>query len=367
MKFRSEYIGKQASLSQAGTYQQKLSFSNPITALDILVENTNGSTSNTGVRIADEVSAIEVADGSHHVFSLPMKEAMASSYYRTKAPPYTVLTEAADGVQYEGFRLLFGRWFGDPEYYLKPANYNNLVFSLTNSFTEHASTGWADDAGKLTLRAHTMLSGVSGYKGVIMTKSHYNITSVGSGELTIDLPTDFPYLAIMLIARLTTKRPEQIISNVKLMADNGAYVPFDTRTLDLIIDDYPRRHPYKLEQLVKEADDASFTTIPFRSVKGINIGVVDDFIVTIEAVTADSVQIGTYDLTTPATPALGAAGDFKFMIEGYCPHGSIYIPFGDEHKAEVLAINEYKDWKLKLTQILAAAQLRCIIDQIAPR
>lgn len=368
VKIREEYIGQDISLAQSGTLTERISFTKPITAIDLDFKNTNGATSNTARTISQDITSIAVVDGSHNVFSLPMYEAVAQDYFVSGRAPKHILTEGAAGVQRESVRIHFGRYFGDPDYYLQPNSYGNLQAKIVSAFTESATVGWADDAGAVTMRVHTIESGANAFKGVYRTQSFYDITSVASGDLNIELPVDDPYALLTIIARLTTYGPEEIITNAKMLCDNGGFTPFDTRTLDIMADNIRAMDPFEIQKTILRADDGSSLMPTYYLNKPFPIGTSDDHITTIEAVDADSVQIGFYDLTTPGTPALQTTAANQVLVNsGFAPHGAMYIPFGNFYNGDVLKANDYRDIKLKLTQGTASAQIRAILTQVSSR
>jgi hypothetical protein len=367
MRIRQTYKETESALAQAGTYQKDLNYREGITCLDILFKNTNGSTSNTAKMLSDEVTEIALVANGEAIWSLPLKECIAMSYYLTGRNPFISLTEAANGVQYEGFRMPFGLFYGDLQNYLLPTNYRSVQLKIVNSFTEHASTGWANDAGAVTVIVHSFEDQVAPPKGILRVKSHYDITSVASGIATAPLPTMNPWIGLGIVARKTAVQPEAVITYAELNCDSGSFTPFDKRIIDIKQDNIAELKPLSYDHVVLEADDATFSGILWSHHEHVPIAHTDDFISTVEAQAGETVQVGLYDLTTPGTPALGAASAISLRSKGWVPHGTVWVPFGDVKKGDIFPANLYGHIDLKMTQILAAGQLRVIVAELAKK
>lgn len=366
-RIRKEYLEKQGTLQQSGTKQYQLNFSAPITAIDILIENTNGATSNTAERLEDEVSNIQLIDSGRVLSSLPLKEWMAVSHYHNKRSPYNVWHEGAAGVQYSHFRILFGRFYGDTNFFLDSKDYQNLQLKITNSFTESATIGWANDAGKITTIVHSMEAGVGQHKGVYLTESFFDVTSAASGDQTVHLPVDKDIALMTLIARKTLVEPQAVVNNVKILADNGAFTPFDERVLDAMIENQSVLPGFECHNTCLQSDDDSFLTPHFWQTSVQPFGTVDEEIPTVEAVTAESIQIGVVEYSTPGTPTLQTTnGLHKFRTKGYCPHGAVYFPFGDYWMGHTFDTRPYRALEARLTQAAASGQIRFLLTQVSP-
>lgn len=368
MKIRQEYLQKEYTLANSGSPNFNARFGRPITAIDFLFEITNGATSNTAKRLSDEVTAISVEDGSYTVFALPLREAMALGHFTNPNAVHRSIPETGAGVQHEHCRILFGRYYGDPEYYLDAPSYNNLQVRLTNAFTVSATAGFTTGTGKVSIIVHTIEEGAASHKGVMRTQSIYDKTSAASGDENADVSIDHMIASIMLIARITTKEPYEVVSNVKLLCDNGSFVPFDKMVHHqqmVNYQDYPAERFFQTAY----ATDADTMLAPLYSQVGVEcVKHTDLDLIGIESIDADVVTLQVLSVTVaPAIAKSVADTDIGFMVTGHCPEGAVYFTFGDLRRGDFFDARKYKDIRFRMSQEAASAQLRCIVTQVAKR
>ena len=99
MKTRDIYLARVETLPDSGLKYIKLDVSHPISQLVIEIEATTGSTSCTDHEIHDDITSIEVIDGSDVLFSLNGKQALGiAALTHGKLPPQ-VLTEVGGATQ----------------------------------------------------------------------------------------------------------------------------------------------------------------------------------------------------------------------------------------------------------------------------
>jgi len=366
MKMRTHYLEYQETLSDTDKIIKDLKGSGLISAIEIEYQATNGATSCLDHEIHDDVSKAEVLDGAEVLESLSMKEWIGCNFYELGHMPKAQLSENAAAVQKETFFILFGRFIGDPDYYFDPSKFDNPQLSLESALTISATAGFATGTGKLTIKLHLIDEGAAGQKGFISRQEKYSFTSASSGDELISLPVKDPYQYIGISAILTTKRPDEVISKVKLSFDDDKYVPVNTYTDDIMD---KLKSVFGLAQQSKDlltADDGS-ALLDLYDIKKAHIRTnEDDHIATIEAIDAEKVSNGLYDLTTPGTPALqGTAKVCPVDVDGLCPHGMVLLTFGDIRKDEgILPVSGYQKLELYLTQAAASAAVKLVLAQI---
>ena len=112
MKIRKVYLARDETVSDSQTKQIKLDIKDPISAIEVIYEATNGSTSNVGHPLFKDVSKVEVLDGSDVLYSLSMVQAQALNFFEAGKLPYMDITEAGGGVQKVSAIIRFGRYIG---------------------------------------------------------------------------------------------------------------------------------------------------------------------------------------------------------------------------------------------------------------
>lgn len=366
MRFRDYYFKREATVADSDTVIIDITVKDPISYIEVEYEATNGATSCTDHELHDDVSKIEVVDGSDVIASLSMLEWKALNFFELGRFPHELLSEVGGAKQEEKIIIHFGRYPDDPEYFLDPGAFRNPQIRLTHSLTISATAGFATGTGKVTVKARLIEEGAGPWKGFMMSKQRYSWTSAASGDEEIDLYRDYPYRFIILKALLSTYRPDEIISKVKMSCDADKYIPFDLYTED-ILDLMIVKYGYVTQKkTILKADDGTTLTDVYDIVKAFINAEVDDHIATIEAVDAEQVSNGLYNLTTPGTPAFQTtAQQCALFVEGNYPCACMILPVGGG--------NDERDWfdptrygsvKLFATQATANASCALITQQV---
>ena len=366
MKIRTHYLEYQKTLSDTDKIIKDLKGAGLLSAIEIEYQATNGATSCVDHEIHDDVSKIEVVDGAEVLESLSMKEWIGCNFYELGQIPRNSQSEVGGAIQKETCLILFGRFIGDPEYYFDPSKFDNPQLSLENAFKVDATNGFASGTGKLTIKLHILDEGAGAQKGFITRREKYSFTSAASGDELITLPVNYPYQYIGVSALLSTYRPDEIISKMKLTFDDDKYIPVNTYTDD-IMDKLKsvfglaqqRKHLYKANNGTSLLDLYDIRKAHIRSNVASNIA-------TVIAVDAEKITNELYDMSTVGTPALQtAAKDLVADVEGNAPHGLVLLTFGDIHKdSGVLPVSGYSKLELYLTQATASGAVKLVLAQI---
>ncbi len=364
MIFRDHYLKREATINDSDLVVIDLNMNKPVSALIIEYEATNGATSCLNKEIHDDVSKIEVVDGSDVLFSLSMIEALGLNYLELGRIPHHKLTEAAAAVQEESVIIHFGRMMDDPRFYLDPTKFSNLQLRLTHALTISATAGFATGTGKITVKARIIEEGAEAQEGFMMSKLIKNYTSGTSGEEQTDLPRDFPYRLLGIKALKTLLRPDEVISKNKLSLDADARIPFENFMEDTMDANEARHGEQKQIKELFSADDGT-ALLDLYDIRHADARTTeDDHIAHIEGVDAEQVTNSLYDLTTPGTPALqGTAKAVIVSAYGGSPHAMNGEYFGDPmNPGHWLDSRSFGDIKLIQTQV-AAGNVSIILQQ----
>lgn len=363
MLHRLTYLENRRSLPDNGTLVTDINVRDPMTALWVDMRVTNGSTHNQGVTVADVLSRIEVIDGGRTIVSLTGHEAYALAAFISGHMPGTIFTEVSNNVQSLAFPIFFGRWLGDAQIAFDPTQYTMPQIRLQWNLAAVRAvgvTGFATGSATVTYLAELMEGGGAPL-GVLNAKEFYTFTSVGSGVEYIDLPRDYNMVGFMLRAWETQVQWYQTLSNVKLNADQGKFVPFDLRGTDFLRhltragDRFVYPHVYVaadadriytvLKQdehltLIPELDDLVATYTSFGYGEGL-IGLI-----------AGGVAVATDEL-------VGAT------VEGACPFGCAYVPLGDQTDPnDWFPAPSFRSLRLELTQANAGGAVALVTRQL---
>ena len=365
MKTRDIYLARDETLPDSGLKYIKLDVSHPISQLVIEIEATTGATSCTDHELHDDISSIEVIDGSDVLFSLNGKQALGiAALTHGKLPPQ-VLTEVGGATQKETFLIDFGRFLFDPEFALDPKKFTNPQLAINYALTISATAGFATGSGKLTVVARCMEEGYGPLRGFLMTKAHYPFTAVANQEYSIDLPRDYPYRLLAVQALLDDNGISDCLDRLELSINNDAWIPYKLYADEL---KYFQREWFGIvrqQKTVKRADDSAFHTDIFEP-EEVTLRTTADFhVVSVEGVDANKVTPQL--LVLDATPSIAKESTAQTCVcntEGFMVSGLVGLPFGD--------LNNPEDWlpaqkqdaiKLKF-KALAAFSGDVIIQQL---
>jgi len=366
MKMRQVYLARDETIQDSQTKIININLTEPISAIHIIYEATDGATSNQGNPLHKDVDAIELVDGSDVLESLSGPQWAALDFYALGHYPPHEIIESGGSVQKEHFIIPFGRFIGDPLLYLDPTRFSNPQLKLTHSLTISATAGFATGTGKITVIADVFAEKPPASAGFLMAKDIYDWTTAASGDETIDLPVDYPYRLLLIRAYESGVSISSSITKVKMSVDEDRFIPFDLYTDDLI---------YLNEQLFGWATIKQTLFRTDADTPETFIAVPREFIVncrqdldlaSIDAITADQVTLQVLEFTTTPTIAKSTTDVVIDLItRGVGPHNVLAYAFGDlNDKESWFPAQLYKSIKLKVTQGNAGATASVILQQL---
>lgn len=373
---RKYYARDSETLSDSQTLITNLDVNSPITAIDLHYEATAGSTSARNTFLHDDVDKIEVVDGSDVLYSTNMKDGMAVNWYSHKKFPYMLLDETASAVNRETMRINFGRFFGDTEYYLNPADFTNLQMKNTHSLTIAADSGFATGSGVLSVIVHLMDGDIPPAKGFLMTKEVYAYVSAASGIQTIELPDDYPIRAMFLQSLEAAIAMDTDLSRVKLTLGMDRYIPFDTPMDHLIaemVDNFGRvEYNTKMKTLNADTTDVLCAyPMGFDAVSLLDSASLLEISLTMTSFIGNRITLQATDHNTVSGIShTDYATDVPFHVEvtGYIPLntlGWVFAGVGNEDWA--LKVAAWNRGQVKITDGGAGASNRLILQQFRGR
>lgn len=321
MKVRDTYLTKAQTLTDTQTVTIPLIKGLKLQHLRVKYNATNGATSNTLGKLNGMVSKLEVVDGSDVLHSLSMRQEQALNFYANKRLPNQILTAGAAAVVTEEGIINFGRFLGDRDFYLDTGRYSNPMLRLTHALTISATAGFATGTGALSVIGRVIEDGAPPYKGFVMSKEIKAWTTAASGDEPTVLPLDWPYLSLLVGALKTTILPDAILTNLKLQVDAGRFIPYDLTGTDLLAENLERygRGWQDFRPLTDTAatwlGDIYYQTGAYAGRPGATSKLL------ISSVTAEQVIMV---MTTG-----GTADANMITLDGYAPHSSFMLPFGD--------------------------------------
>ena len=363
---RQVYLARDETIQDSQTKIININLNEPISAIHVIYEATNGATSNQGHPIHKDVSAIELVDGSDVLESLSMPEWAALDFYSLGRYPQHEIIESGGSVQKEHIIIPFGRWIGDPLLYFDPTRFSNPQLRLTHALTISATAGFATGTGKVTVIADVFAERPPASAGFLMAKNIYEWTTAASGDETIDLPTDYPYRLLLVRAYESGVAISSSITKLKLSVNEDQFIPFDIYTDDLIFLNEQIFGWAEVKQTLYRTDadtPETFIAVPREFLVNSRQ---DLDLASIDAVTADQVTLQVLKFTTTPTIAKETADVVLDLItRGVGPHNVLAWPFGDLNDKETwFPVQLFKSVKLKVTQGNAGATAAVILQQL---
>jgi len=335
MRTQALYIEDRKLWEDVGPVVAKINVNLPISAIDVVIQATNGATMNQGNPLRTDVDRVELMNGSDRLHSLSLVQGIIQHAHEKGRYPAHMLNEGAAAVQQEGYRISFGRYLGDPEYWLDPTAFSNLQYRLTGDLTISATAGFATGTRYLTLIAHVMTDSPLAHSGFFMTKEMNQWTTVASGDRRTDLPDDFPWRMLGFRAAETGTPFDTDITNLKLTQGKDSFVTFDLRAVSLrdIMEEI--HGETEITQTVFRTD-ADTPSCGLAYPRTFSVDALNDLdIASVDARTVDQLTIQLLSLT--AVPAIAKSGTDQNIVmnaRGVMPYFGLVWPFGDKDDAD---------------------------------
>lgn len=327
---RAAVARDRAAVSDSDTFELDLRGFSSISAIDVIVRSTNGSTNNQATYIHADVDTIEVVDGSQVIYSLSGVQARSLNCYEMGHYPAVTYDEDADNVQQELFRIHFGRKLGDMLYWLDPSQFRNPVLRVTVSMTISATVSFVTNTTTITAIVYTWDERPPSRRGAFLTKEYKSFTSVASGDDRGNLPRDFPYRMIVLRAFENQIEFHTDITQIKVTADTDRFIPIDVRAeqlRDLNAELFGR---FEIPFLLDRTNDDTFDCLMAYPRALFTSAVEADQEVRPDARTVDRYTLAGLENSTPATPtAITADVNIQALVTGLGPHFAFALPFGE--------------------------------------
>lgn len=364
-RMRAFYIAKQKTVSDSETVTLDVKGTEPISALEIIYEADNGATSCQNHSLHDDVSLIELADGSDTIFSLTGIEAQALNFYELGKLPPRALTEVGGETQKERFLIHFGRWLGDERFYLTPAQFANLQLKLTHSLTISATAGFATGTGKVSVIAHAFVDPPPAADGFLAAKRIKSWTSAASGDEDTQLPLDYPIRHLLLRGFETGVAMDSTFTNVKISCDTDRYVALN-HSLTYVKNYNAWRYGIaEIRKTLKATDgDTIYAELGFIE-DAIANSLQDLDLASFDGITADQLTLQVLKFTTSPSIAKETSDvQIDALIRGYAPYNVLSLLPQDANDPEAwFDPTKWSSVKVSVTQGNAGAASALIVQQ----
>uniref|UniRef100_A0A6M3IH90 Uncharacterized protein n=1 Tax=viral metagenome TaxID=1070528 RepID=A0A6M3IH90_9ZZZZ len=299
----------------------------PISQIQILLKLQNQAFVAAGSypHPVDAITKIELVEGSDVLFSLTGAEAQAVDFYHNKKEAKGDLRYLTDNWSDVVINLNFGRYLYDSLLALDPLKFENLQMIITLDISAGAVN---PDNAYITVLAHIFDEKVITPAGFLMHTRVKSYNLVDAGHEYTPMPRDYAYRKLFVKSRRAQYYVSQQIDRIKLSEDQDRRVIINELTDEIMAMLVGQTPPYIETLLVPGTTAASYVgCTPAENV----YAVIQNW----RPATAD-MQFATYyggggQLLTIAK-ADGPNGIAR--VSGWCPHGVIEIPFGDQMDIE---------------------------------
>ena len=366
MRTRAAYIENRRNWPDNDVLVDNVKVRKPISAIDFIFRATNGATMNQGNPLHVDIDNVELIDGSRVIHNLSLRDAIIQHCYEQGKYPAHILHENAAAVQEEGFRLSFGRYLGDPEYWLDPVAFDNLQFRLTGPLSISATVGFATGTRDFTMIAHVFDNRPVGHAGYFTTRQLKTFTTAASGTEDTDLPDDFPWRSLGVRARESGIALDTDITQWKLRQGADEHVSFDLRTVEIrdILQQMYGEFEMTWRLFRTDADTPSVEMAYIRSAA--IQAILDLDVASFDAITVDQLTVQLISLTNaPAIAKSAVDTDLLVNVRGSAPHFGMVLPFGELQEPDSwLRGDAIKGQELQLTQGGAGAACAIWMQQV---
>lgn len=271
------------------------------------------------------------------------------------------------GGCYAYFDIRFGRYPGDPLYALDCGLWNTVELKITldvDAGQTQGTTGFTDDSGTLSVYGLYSPDGAGlspvGYLKKAQKKTY---TTVNEAEVDLELPTDYPFRRILMLATTSPTVIYQAFERITLNVNNGARKPIDNilgndlMQMDLAMRGWPKWHHNA------EYYGSGSTYLCSR----VGWPIASSFFLKGVAMTPQSIGVDR------VTYSFDAAGCCNISVWGWCPDMSMAIDLekwsggkhGKEAMLDTLGFDEKADIHLLHTQGVASKATSVVLEQYA--
>jgi hypothetical protein len=341
-----------------------------LSAIEVEIRATNGGTSNANNPVSSNVKKIEVVDGSEKFHSLygPMERFL--SLLGGSAMEDEFISESASAVEWARFYILFGRYLGDPQYFLDLSRMSNPRLEVDWNEAEvntAGATGFVSDSGVISIRyLIDQLGPFPSQMGYLRAIEKDKWTSASSGDHITELDTKYPLRTLITRAKLAQYRCDQVLTDVKLSLDSDKFIPFNDKVAHVVRQNAQQFKLKQMASVVHKAADAGNLYLPVQDVMQVAITpkmAVTSLIAGLTSKAADWVGLVLrgHDGATYAT-----ATDLETIFAGLAPYACFAHRWDfPGYPDQFLPLPNYGEAKLYLTMNTANAACRVAVEEVA--
>jgi hypothetical protein len=369
MRTRDAVIEYQKPLDDAGTLIKDLDIVDPVSALYLEFQATNGTTSNKGNFISDVITKIEVVDGSQVLYGVNLSQLEALQFYKLGKAPTMFPSEHGSGIQRHGVLLMFGRHLWDRDYAMDFTRYRNPQLKITSNLsavaTVSATTAFATGTLVATIVAKVMQD-VTKPSQYLRAKEIDSFVSAGSGDKRTELVYDYPYRMLLLRAFKQQSDIDEVITDLKLTCDTDNFIPITRKVKQLDAEALAQFGLCIFKHDIFQHHQSAFREINNKENLGrwATFADVNGYIVNVEYEWSSE---GKLDILTNAGAVVSSDVKLTGMECGHAPHATLPVLFGERDRPDSwFDPKPYKKVEVVLTQNVISAACQVVLEQSVP-
>jgi len=323
MNYREVELLAPESIATAGTRTIDLGTNQVVSRIDVMWKKTNSN--RTPIAHPGKiVESIDVVDGSDVLFSMNGQDIQALEFFADKTQPASMINYETGQWSMQIASLNFGRYLWDEIYALDPKRFSNIQIKVKHNLANGGATGTVAD---LSIYAHVFDEKVVNPKGLVQSREIYSFLPVASAWVYVDLPQDYPIIALMFGANECEDGPEYNINKFKVSENGGKNILVESTMERYLLVQSQHYNQWQEKVLFKTAAAATNLSLyasPHWERRF--VGVVEGTPYAVSSVSAAGCLYKVQNET--------AAAIVEGFAMGHCPFGQTFIPFGKRESDE---------------------------------
>jgi len=338
-----------------GTQIYDLEGVSPISSINIMLKLTANGVTPTG-HPSLAIPTFEVVDGSTPLVSFNGSQMQGVDIFTRPNMGHRRVDWMDNVMTIWTASYQFGRHEWDKQLAFLPGNFHNPQLRIQHNYD---LGGAAPDAGSLDVWFNLFDEVEVSPVGFLATRESHKITAVNDQVTYIDLPADRTLRALFINSLATGKAPHSQFNKLRLDVDGDRRIIFDESTSDLAKNDlYRGPQIFETHRGAANISPVTFYMTPTYE-QG---GVAGEHAYNGKHVAIHTSTGGTFTVQSEAGGIQIAAN-----IQGYCPHGMIRIPFGEQGDLDDwFDTADVKNLRLRITHgsSVTTADIGVIVQQL---
>lgn len=327
MNYRLATLKAEETFTSDTTDIIDIDVANPISQIVIRFQPKMGAEANSSGHPMKCLSKIELVDGSDVLFSLSGPEAHALDWYSHLTERPNIMWYLPTTTMDIALHISFGRYLWDQLLAFDPTKFKNPQLKITMDID---GGGMNTSQVTLSVFAHLFDEKAVTPVGFLMSKEIKDYAlGAGTHEYT-DMPTDFAYRKMLLRIQKYAAGLEYSFDDIKLSEDVDKRIPINHDIHEILHAVTGQQKAYREWIIVAGGGTERQFHITPAYWPGLSIAHWEGSAISTYA----TIWEGDGGRARLFTSAVG--GNYTAMVEGWCPHGVVEIPFGLQ--------NEPDDW-----------------------